>query len=79
MDTLELAKDMQLVNGPPGSAARSNVGLLMFCARPEEVTPLSQIEVVDIPDPTGSNMTERIFTGPIQVQLRDACSISAIM
>ena len=28
----------------------------------------------DIPDPTGTNMTEKIFTGPIQRQLRDALS-----
>ena len=72
MDTLELAKDMQLVNGPPEALRPLNVGLLMFCARPEKYFRYAQIEVVDIPDPTGSNMTERIFTGPIQVQLRDA-------
>ena len=72
MDTLELAKDMQLVNGPPEALRPLNVGLLMFCAQPEKYFRYAQIEVVDIPDPTGSNMTERIFTGPIQVQLRDA-------
>ena len=31
-----------------------------------------RIEVVDIPDPTGTNMVEKVFTGPIQRQLKDA-------
>lgn len=34
--------------------------------------PYSQIEVVNIPDPTGYGMVERVFQGPIDVQLRNA-------
>ena len=34
----------------------------------------ARIEVVDIPDPTGTNMVEKVFRGPIQRQLRDALS-----
>ena len=33
--------------------------------------PYSQIEVVNIPDPTGYGMVERVFQGPIDVQLRN--------
>ncbi|MBR1911340.1 MAG: hypothetical protein IJ828_03170 [Treponema sp.] len=32
----------------------------------------ARIEVVDIPDPTGTDMIEKTFSGPIQRQLKDA-------
>ena len=32
----------------------------------------ARIEIVDIPDPTGEGMTEKVFRGPIQHQLRMA-------
>ena len=72
MDVLELAKDMQLVSGPEERLKPLNVAILMFCEHPEKYFRYARIEVVDIPDPTGSNMTEKIFTGPIQRQLKDA-------
>lgn len=72
MDTLDIAKNMQLVAGPPESVKPLNVGLLMFSERPEKYFRYARIEVVDIPDPTGTNMTEKVFTGPIQRQLNDA-------
>ena len=71
-DVLEIARDMQLVSGPPENIKPLNVGILMFSERPEKYFRYARIEVVDIPDPTGSNMTEKTFTGPIQRQLRDA-------
>lgn len=72
MDTLQIAKDMQLVDGPVENLKPLNVGILMFCERPERYFRYARIEVVDIPDPTGTNMVEKIFTGPIQRQLKDA-------
>lgn len=72
MDALEIAKDMQLVAGPPEALRPLNVGLLMFSERPEKYFRYARIEVVDIPDPTGTNMVEKVFTGPIQRQLSDA-------
>lgn len=72
MDALDIAKDMQLVAGPPEALKPLNVGLLMFSERPEKYFRYARIEVVDIPDPTGTNMTEKVFTGPIQRQLSDA-------
>ena len=71
-DVLEIAKDMQLVSGSPENIKPLNVGILMFSERPEKYFRYAKIDVVDIPDPTGSNMTEKTFTGPIQRQLRDA-------
>lgn len=72
MDALDIAKDMQLVAGPPEALKPLNVGLLMFSERPEKYFRYARIEVVDIPDPTGTNMVEKVFTGPIQRQLSDA-------
>lgn len=72
MDALEIARNMQLVSGPPEDERPLNVGILMFSERPERYFRYARIEVVDIPDPTGRNMVERLFTGPIQRQLRDA-------
>lgn len=72
MDALDIAKNMQLVAGPPEAVKPLNVGLLMFSERPEKYFRYARIEVVDIPEPTGTNMTEKVFTGPIQRQLSDA-------
>ena len=74
MDALQVAKDMQLVDGPPENLKPLNVGILMFSERPERFFRYARIEVVDIPDPTGTNMVEKTFTGPIQRQLKDALS-----
>ena len=46
----------------------------VFNERPEDFFPYARIEVVDKPDPTGIGMTEKIFTGPLNRQLRDALS-----
>lgn len=71
-DLVKIAKDMQLVTGPSENLKPLNVGILMFTERPEKYFKYAKIEVVDIPDPTGTNMVEKIFTGPIQTQLKDA-------
>lgn len=72
LDTLDLARDMQLVSGPVEDVRPLNVGVLMFTEHPERFFRYARIEVVDIPDPTGANMVEKVFTGPIQRQLEDA-------
>ena len=69
---IRLAEDMQLVSGPPEYKKPKNVGLLMFSEHPEKYFRYARIEVVDIPDPTGMNMTEKVFSGPVQRQLTDA-------
>lgn len=71
--TLEtLAADMHLLSGPPEQQRPLNAGILMFSENPQQYFPYARIEIVEIPDPGGSGMKERIFTGPIQRQLRDA-------
>lgn len=68
----EVATDMRLVSGPKELRKPVNVGLMFFNERPDRFFPYSRIEVVDKPDPTGIGMKERIFTGPLDRQLRDA-------
>lgn len=68
----EVATDMRLVGGPTELRKPINVGLMFFNERPDNFFPYSRIEVVDKPDPTGIGMKERVFTGPLDRQLRDA-------
>ena len=74
MGKLEVARDMQLVSGPVEDERPLNVGILMFCERPERFFRHAYIQVVTIPDPTGTDMVEKVFRGPIQRQLEDALS-----
>lgn len=70
----ELASDMRLVGGPSELRKPLNVGLMFFNERPDDYFSYAKIEVVDKPDPTGIGMTEKVFTGPLDRQLRDALS-----
>lgn len=70
----ELAADMKLLGGPSELRKPLNVGLMFFNEHPEDFFPYARIEVVDKPDPTGEGMTEKIFSGPLDKQLRDALS-----
>jgi len=70
----EVATDMKLVGGPSELRKPLNVGLMFFNERPDNFFPYARIEVVDKPDPTGIGMTEKVFTGPLDRQLRDALS-----
>lgn len=72
MGKLEVARDLQIVSGPREDLRPLNVGILMFSEHPERYFRHARIEVVDIPDPTGAGMEEKVFGGPIQRQLRDA-------
>lgn len=70
----EVAIDMKLIGGPAEARKPLNVGLMFFNERPDEFFPYARIEVVDKPDPAGDGMTEKIFIGPLDKQLKDALS-----
>lgn len=78
-DILDLAKDLQLVEGPPENLKPLNVGILMFSENPQKYFRYARIEVVYIPDNTGVGMIEQTFTGPIQRQLKNALSYMKTM
>lgn len=66
-----IASSLKIVDGPKEYYKPLNVGLLFFNDNPDNFFPYCQIEVVNIPDPTGQEMEERVFKGPIDQQLRD--------
>ncbi|MBR5965115.1 MAG: putative DNA binding domain-containing protein [Treponema sp.] len=68
----EIGTDMRIIGGPPELRKPLNVGLMFFNDKPDAFFPYARIEVVDKPDPTGEGMTEKIFTGPLNRQLKDA-------
>ena len=68
----ELARDMHLLEGPPEDERPLNVALMFFNSDPERFFRYARIEVVDKPDPTGSGMVEKTFTGPLDFQLTQA-------
>ena len=72
LDTEQLARNLRIADGPSEYYKPLNVGILFFNDRPEMFFPYSQIEIVNIPDPTGQGMEERIFKGPIDEQLQNA-------
>ncbi|MBR2825764.1 MAG: putative DNA binding domain-containing protein [Solobacterium sp.] len=74
MSLEDIARNMQILDGPSEHVKPKNVGILMFSEKINEYFRYARIEVVDIPDPTGNGMVEKIFTGPIQRQLKDALS-----
>lgn len=74
MTVLELSRDLRIADGPVEFYKPINVGLLFFNDKPEYFFPYSRIEVVNIPDPTGQGMEERIFNGPLDEQLKNTLS-----
>lgn len=70
----DVASDMRLIGGPSEMRKPLNVGLMFFNERPDDFFNYARIEVVDKPNPTGIGMTEKVFTGPLDRQLRDALS-----
>ncbi|MDR0295826.1 MAG: putative DNA binding domain-containing protein [Prevotellaceae bacterium] len=72
MQLRSLALDLRIAEGPAEYFKPLNVGLMFFNDRPDNYFRYARIEVVDKPDETGTGMTEKIFTGPLDRQLRDA-------
>lgn len=68
----EIGTDMRIIGGPAELRKPLNVGLMFFNDKPDIFFPYARIEVVDKPDPAGEGMTEKIFTGPLNRQLKDA-------
>lgn len=68
----ELASSLHIIGGPTEDLRPLNVGLMFFNDRPENFFRCARIEIVDKPDPTGQQMTEKTFTGPLDRQLKDA-------
>ncbi len=69
---LHLCRQMQLAQGPDEYLKPLNIGLMMFNNHPEKFFPYAQIDVVDFHDEIGDRFSEKIFKGPIHIQLKEA-------
>ena len=73
MDLVELARVMRIVDGPDENPRPRNVGLMFFSDRPDQFFETAWIDVVAMPDgPAGTQLREKRFVGPLDVQLRSA-------
>lgn len=68
----QLCRQMAIVDGPAEYLKPRNVGILFFNDLPQKFIPLSQIEVVEFKTTPGDDqLSEKIFQGPIDQQIRD--------
>lgn len=68
----QLCRQMQIVQGPEEYLKPLNIGLMMFNNNPEQFFPCARIEVVDFHDEVGDSFSEKIFKGPIHIQLKES-------
>jgi len=70
----DLARQMQIVDGPQEFTFPRNVGLLFFHPEPHRFFPGTQIDVVAFPrsGPGGDTFTEKIFQGPLPRIIRES-------
>ena len=70
----DLCKQMKIAKGPDEFLRPTNAGLLMFNERPDRFFSGAKIEIVVHKGKVGKDYSEKIFTGSIVKQLRDALS-----
>lgn len=70
----ELVRSMQIARGATENIRPINAGLLFFNEEPEKFFPYSWIEVNIYHDDIGDSFSEKVFKGPIHLQLRNALS-----
>lgn len=68
----ELCRQMNIARGADEFLRPVNVGLLFFNDQPESFFKGAKIEIVEYHDEVGDTFSEKIFTGPIHFQLKDA-------
>jgi len=68
----QVCRQMQIIQGPEEYLKPLNIGLMMFNSNPEQFFPYGRIEIVDFHDEVGDSFSEKIFKGPIHIQLKEA-------
>lgn len=74
MSLTELALQMHIATGPAEDLHPLNAGLLFFSEQPHIFFRGAKTEVILYDDATGSGFTEKLFTGPLHIQLRNVLS-----
>lgn len=73
MDFADLCRNINLLSSLPEYVKPKNVALVFFSLEPEKFFPYAQIDVVQFPDDLGGDqIIEKMFTGPLHQQLREA-------
>lgn len=67
-----LCRQMQIAQGPDEYLKPLNIGLMMFNNQPERFFPCAQIDIVDFHDEVGDRFSEKIFKGPVHIQLKES-------
>ena len=65
----EIARQLNIAEGPDEYLLPKNVGLLFFAKNPQHFFPYVKIEIVSFKDEDGDSFNEKIFTGPLHTQL----------
>lgn len=68
----DLCRQMQIAKGPDEYLKPVNVGLLLFNDLPHKFFKGAIIEIIEYRDEVGDSFSEKKFTGPVHVQLREA-------
>ena len=68
----QLCWQMQIIGGTPEFTKPKNIGLLFFSDNPEKYIPYARIELVRFYDDIGDHFDEKIFHGPIHMQLQES-------
>ena len=68
----ELCRRMNIAEGPDENLIPKNVGILFFAKDVQRFFPQAKIEIVTFKDESGTDYTEKIFSGQIHIQLRGA-------
>ncbi len=68
----EISRRMNIAEGSNEYLLPKNVGLLFFGKNPQQYFSYAKIELVKFEDETGDRFTEKIFSGPLHIQLREA-------
>lgn len=68
----EIARRMNIAEGGNEALIPKNVGLLFFAKDPQKFFQSAKIEIITFTDESGSDYTEKIFTGVLHNQLKSA-------
>lgn len=68
----EIARRMNIAEGGNENLLPKNVGLLFFAKDPQKFFSSARIEIVTFTDENGSEYTEKLFSGSLHNQLKDA-------
>lgn len=68
----DIARRMNIAEGANEMLLPKNVGLLFFGNEPAKYFPYAKIEIITFQDEDGTEYSEKIFSGPLHQQLRNA-------